>query len=163
MAQKPPSKPQEKKKEPVIQTVARNRKAGQRFFIQEAFEAGIALQGHEVKSLRQGKASIEDGVIQVVEGQMKVYNVYIPPYTHLAHVTPEPTRPRQLLMHRREIDKLGQQVQTKGMTLIPLEVYFKDGRAKVKVGLCKGKKTEDRREEIKKRDVEREIRRNVAR
>lgn len=146
-----------------IKVVARNRKAHHRFSILESFEAGIALFGHEVKSLRQGRANIEDGLVRADGGELFLFNVHIPPYSHLSHVEYEPARTRKLLMHRREIDRLASQVQTKGLTLIPLELYFKQGLAKVSVGLAKGKKTEDRREELKKRDTEREIRRSVSR
>lgn len=163
MAQKQAPGAQDKKKEPVIQVITRNRKAAMRFFIVETYEAGIALYGHEVKSLRQGRANIEESLVRVDAGQMTLFNAHIQPYSHLAHVAAEPARTRRLLMHRAEIDRLGSQVQTKGMTLIPLELYFKNGIAKVKVGLAKGKKTEDRREELKKRDAEREIRRKVSR
>lgn len=142
-----------------IKIITKNRKAHQRFSILESFEAGLALHGHEVKSLRQGKASIEESLIRIDGGEIFLFNAHIPQYSHLTHVEYHPTRTRKLLMHRREIDRLFGQVQTKGLTLIPLEIYFKRGKAKVAVGLAKGKKTEDRREEIKKRDVERDIRR----
>ena len=130
-----------------------------RFTILEAFEAGISLFGHEVKSLRGGKASIEEGLVRIDRGEIFLMNVHIPPYAHLSHVEYQPTRSRKLLMHRSEIDRLDSQAQAKGLTLIPLELYFKNGKVKVTVGLAKGKKTADRREEIKKRESEREIRR----
>jgi SsrA-binding protein len=146
-----------------VKIVARNRKAHHRFAILESFEAGISLFGHEVKSLRQGRANIEDGLVRADGGELFLFNVHIPQYSHLSHVEYEPTRTRKLLMHRREIDRLAAQIQTKGMTMVPLELYFKNGLAKVTVGLAKGKNTEDRREEIKKRDTDREIRRAQAR
>ena len=126
----------------------------------ESFEAGIALAGHEVKSLRSGKASIEEGVIRVDKGEIFLMNVHIPPYTHLSHVDYVPTRTRKLLMHKKEIKKLGEQVQIKGMTLVPMELYFRKGFCKVAVGLAKGKRGIDRRDDIKKREAEREIRRS---
>src|SRR4051794_32918742 len=117
-----------------VKIVARNRKAHYRFSILESFEAGISLYGHEVKSLRQGRANIEEGLVRAGRGGLFLFNVHIPPYSHLSHVVYEPTRTRKLLMHRREIDRLEAEVQTKGMTLIPLELYFKQGLAKVSVG-----------------------------
>lgn len=150
-------------KEPVLKSIARNRKVHQRFSILEAFEAGIALLGHEVKSLRQGQCSIEEGFVRIENGQMALWNVHIPPYSHLTHGEYQPTRTRKLLMHRREIAKLSGQVQAKGLALVPLELYFKKGKAKLAVGLAKSKRSEDRREEIKKREVDRDIRRKLSR
>lgn len=142
-----------------IKILTRNRKAHQKYSILESFEAGIALHGHEVKSLRQSRVSIEEGLVKIDRGEIFLFNVHIPPYSHLSNVEYHPTRTRKLLMHRSEIDRLEGMVQAKGMTLIPLEFYFKRGMAKVSVGLVKGKKIGDRREEIKKRESEREIRR----
>lgn len=151
-----------KEKEPVIKSIAKNRKAHQRFAIIEALEAGLALKGHEVKSLRQSKVSIEEGLVRVNGGEIFLFNVYIAPYSHYSYKDIEPTRTRKLLMHRSEITRLSMEAQRQGMTLIPLEIYFKNGRAKVTVGLAKGKKDQDRREDIKKRDTEREIRRKYV-
>jgi SsrA-binding protein len=148
-----------KEKDPEVKVITRNRKVHQRFSVLEAFEAGISLFGHEVKSLRTGKASIEESVVRLDRGEIFLFNAHIPPYSHLSHVEYVPTRSRKLLMHRREIDRLEGQVRTKGLTLVPLELYFKRGVAKVSVGLAKGKKASDRRQEIKKREAEREIRR----
>ena len=150
-----------KEKDPEIKIITRNRKAHQKFSILESFEAGISLYGHEVKSLRQGKASIEEGLVRIDRGEIFLFNVHIPPYSHLRDIEYQPTRTRKLLMHKKEIEKLYGQVQKKGLTLVPLEIYFKRGKAKLALGLAKGKKTEDRREELKKRDVERDIRRAV--
>ncbi len=151
-----------KEKEPVIKSIAKNRKAHQRFAVIEALEAGLALKGHEVKSLRQSKVSIEEGLVRVNGGEIFLFNVYIAPYSHYSYKDIEPTRTRKLLMHRSEITRLSMEAQRQGMTLIPLEIYFKNGRAKVTVGLAKGKKDQDRREDIKKRDTEREIRRKFV-
>ncbi len=140
-----------------IKIISQNRKSKQRFFILESFEAGVVLHGYEVKSLREGKVSLDEGLVRLDKGEMFLFNVHIPPYKHLTNIEYEPTRTRKLLLHRKEIDKISSQVQMKGLTLIPLEIYFKGGVVKVSVGLAKGKKDEDRREEIKKRDVEREI------
>ncbi|MBI2916185.1 MAG: SsrA-binding protein SmpB [Elusimicrobia bacterium] len=145
-----------------IKIISRNRRAHERFTILESFEAGIALQGNEVKSLRQGTVSIEDGVVRVDKDEMFLMNVYIPPYIHISYGDYEPTRTRKLLMHRREIQKLAGQAQLKGLTLIPLELYFKKGLAKVSVGLARGKKMGDRREEIQKREVERKVLRKFS-
>lgn len=153
----------EKEKEPEVKIVARNRRAHQRFFVLESLEAGMSLQGHEVKSLRQGKAVIEDGLVRLDNHQAYLFNVHIPPYPFMAHVDYDPVRSRRLLLHRQQIERLSSQVQLKGLTLVPLELYFKRGIAKVSVGLCKGKKTGDQREVIKKREAERDIRRNVDR
>lgn len=145
-----------------IKVVATNRKARQRFFVLESFEAGISLYGHEVKSLRFGKVSIEESFAQISNHEIFLLNTHIPPYSHLSHIEYEPTRTRKLLMHKREINRISTETQAKGLTLVPLEIYFKNGVAKVAIGLAKGKKTVDRREEIKKREVERAIRRNLS-
>ena len=145
-----------------IKIVTRNRKVHQRFSILESLEAGISLYGHEVKSLRSGKASIEEGLVRLEKGEIFLFNVHIPPYPHLSHVNYLPTRTRKLLMHSKEIERLNSQVQSKGLTLVPLELYFKKGLAKVSIGLAKGKKGRDRREEMKKRETERTIKRNFS-
>jgi SsrA-binding protein len=151
-----------KSKTEPIKIITKNRKVRQKFFILESFEAGLALWGHEVKSLRQGKISIEESLVRIEKGELFLFNAHIPPYPYLSHTPYEPTRTRKLLMHRKEIDRLAGEVQTQGLTLVPLELYFKHGLAKVSVGLAKGKKTEDRREEIKKRDIERDVRRQYG-
>lgn len=133
-----------------------------KFSILESFEAGIVLYGYEVKSLRAGRVSIEEAVVRAENGEMFLYNVHIPPYSHLSHVDYKPTRTRKLLMHRKEIEHLAGQTQSKNLTLVPLELYFKKGIAKVCVALAKGKKMADRREEIKKRETDREIRRSFT-
>ncbi|OGR82657.1 MAG: SsrA-binding protein [Elusimicrobia bacterium RIFCSPLOWO2_01_FULL_64_13] len=143
---------------PDVKIIARNRKSREKFTILESFEAGIELLGYEVKSLRLGRISIDEGVVRIDRGQMLLMNVHIPPYNYSSHIEIDPVRTRRLLMHRDEIDRLEVQVRTKGAALIPLEIYFKKGYAKVSVGLGKGKKFRDRREEIKKRESERETR-----
>ncbi|MBI2118873.1 MAG: SsrA-binding protein SmpB [Elusimicrobia bacterium] len=147
------------KKENSIKTISRNRRAHLRFTILESLEAGIVLHGYEVKSLREGKAQIEDGLVRIQNGEIFLMNAHIAPYAHLAHADYNPTRTRKLLLHKTEINRLYNKMQLKDFTLVPLEVYFKNGKAKLAIGLAKGKKREDRREEIKKREVEREIRR----
>ena len=152
-----------KEKEPEIKVVTKNRKVHQHFFVMESFEAGISLYGHEVKSLRQGKISIEEGVVRIEKDEILLMNVHIPPYSHLSHVEYNPTRTRKLLMHREEIVRIYGQVQSKGLALVPLEIYFKRGYAKVAIGLAKSKKGSDRREELKRRDAEREAQRSGVR
>lgn len=148
------------KKEDNIKTISRNRRARQRFTILESLEAGIVLYGYEVKSLREGKAQIEDGLVRIHNGEIFLMNAHIAPYAHLAHAEYNPTRTRKLLLHKIEINRLFNKIQLKELTLVPLEVYFKNGKVKLAIGLVKGKKREDMREEIKKREVERDIRRN---
>jgi len=148
-----------KEKDPEIKTVSRNRRAHQKFSVLETLEAGISLFGHEVKSLRQGKADIEESMVRFERGEAFLFNAHIPPYSHLSHVEYQPTRTRKLLLHRNQIEKLSGQAQAKGLAVIPLELYFKHGIAKVTIALAKGKKHEDRREEIKKREADRDMRR----
>ncbi len=153
--------PSKEKKEDAIQVVARNRKAHMKFAILEKLEAGISLFGHEVKSLREGKSSIEEGLVRIDKREAFLFNVYIPPYAYLSYVDYSPTRSRKLLLHRKEIERLESQVQVQKLALVPLEIYFKNGIAKVLIGLGKGKKVADRRDDIKKRDAEREMRTRV--
>lgn len=140
--------------------VATNRKASYHYTILERMEAGIVLTGSEVKSLRNGNVDISDGYITVANGEVFMVNVHISPYFASSDKKYEPKRERKLLLKRREIDRLMGKIKTRGFTAIPLSIYFKDGKlAKVEIGLVKGKKMVDRREEIKRRDIEREMRR----
>jgi len=140
--------------------VATNRKASHHYTILERMEAGIVLTGSEVKSLREGRVDISDGYITVSNGEAFMLNVHISPYHASSDKKYDPKRERKLLLKRREIDRLMGKIKTKGLTAIPLSIYFKDGKwAKVEIGLVKGKKLIDRREEIKRRDMEREMRR----
>ena len=150
--------PSKDKKDPSIQVISRNRRVHLKFSILESFEAGLVLFGYEVKSLRAGKVSIEEGLVRIDKGEALLYNVHIPPYSHLSHVDYNPTRSRKLLLHKKEIERLAGQAQTQRLALVPLELYFKRGIAKISIGLAKGKKTADRREEIKKREAQREMR-----
>jgi len=140
--------------------VCTNRKANFLYEIEETYEAGIQLLGCEVKSLREGRANLSDSFARIVNGEIFLYNFHISPYPHsLEAKNLDPTRTRKLLLHKREIKRLAGKVQEKGYTLIPLKVYFNArGIAKVELGLAKGKKVYDRREDIKKRDLERELR-----
>ncbi|MBT9290072.1 SsrA-binding protein SmpB [Prosthecodimorpha staleyi] len=136
---------------------AENRKARYSYEILDVFEAGIALTGTEVKSLRGGKSNITDAYAAARGGSLQLYNAYIPEYLQANRFNHETRRPRQLLMHRREIGKLAAAVEREGMTLVPLEIYFNEkGRAKVKLAIGRGKKAHDKRESEKERDWKRE-------
>ncbi|MFM8608613.1 MAG: SsrA-binding protein SmpB [Hyphomicrobiales bacterium] len=136
---------------------AENRKARFEYAIADTFEAGIALQGSEVKSLRAGKATIGESYAAEKNGELFLVNAYIPEYLESHQFNHETKRPRKLLLHRRQVDKLVGAVQREGMTIVPLKIYFNDrGRAKVEISLAKGKNTADKRETAKKRDWERE-------
>ena len=138
-------------------TVAENRRARYEYFIEEVFEAGIALQGTEVKSLRGGEGSIAESYAHVHDGEAWLVNANIPEFSHGNRFNHEPKRPRKLLLHEREIEKMIGAVERKGMTLIPLSVYFNSrGRAKVELALAKGKQTHDKRQTIKDRDWQRD-------
>ena len=137
--------------------VAENRRARFDYEVEEKFEAGIALQGTEVKSLRAGEAMIAESYAEVRDGQAWLINANIPEYTHGNRLNHEPKRPRKLLLHHREIEKLLGAVERKGMTLVPLSVYFNgQGRAKVELALAKGRQTKDKRDYIKDRDWQRD-------
>ena len=137
-----------------------NRKARHDYHVLETYEAGIALLGPEVKSLRTGKASLQDSFARFEKGELFLYQMHVTPYSYTHHESLSPTRPRKLLMHRHEIKKMEGRVQEKGLTLVPLEVFFnKNGIVKVSLALAKGKLAPDQRDDIKKRDLEREARR----
>jgi SsrA-binding protein len=138
--------------------IAENRKAFHDYHILETYEAGIVLLGTEVKSIREGRVNLRDSFARVERGEVFLYNVNISPYSHRGYADHEPLRQRKLLMHRDEIRKLIGKTVEKGMTLVPLRMYFKAGRVKVAVGLAKGKKDYDKRETIKRRETERETR-----
>lgn len=141
-------------------TVADNRKARHDYFIEESYEAGLALTGSEVKSVRAGRCNLRGGYARVQNGEIWLYDVHISPYeqsgTHYNH---EPTRPRKLLLHRREISRIVGQVERQGYTLVPLRVYFKGRRAKVELGLGRGKKLYDKRQDMAERQAKRDIER----
>lgn len=136
--------------------IARNRKAFHDYLILDKYEAGLQLQGSEVKSLREGRCNLKDSYAVVMEGEMYLLNCHISVYEPAARMNHEPERRRKLLMHRKEIDLLFGKVQQKGLTLIPLRLYWKDGRAKVEIGLCKGKQLHDKRATLKERELKRE-------
>lgn len=137
--------------------IADNRKARHDYFIEESYEAGIALVGTEVKSCRLGRVNLRDGYAAIQQGDLFLENVHISPYEQGNRFNHEPLRKRQLLMHKGEILRLLGKVKEKGYTLVPLRLYFKKGRVKVEIGLAKGKKSYDKRDDIAARDVEREM------
>lgn len=143
-----------------MKIVAVNKKAKRDYEILETFEAGIELKGSEVKSLREGNVNIKDAFAKIENGEVWLYNFRISPYKYSSAFTPDPERPKKLLLHKREINKLAGKVAEKGLTLIPLKVYFNDrGWAKVELALARGRKIYDKREVIKRRELEREAQR----
>lgn len=139
--------------------IANNKKAYHDYFIDETYEAGIALHGTEVKSMRQGKCSIKEAFVRIENGEVFVYGMNVSPYEKGNIFNKDPLRVKKLLMHRYEINKLGSKVAEKGYTLVPLQVYFKEGKVKVEIGLARGKKLYDKREDIAKKDARRETER----
>ncbi|MBR1691375.1 MAG: SsrA-binding protein SmpB [Lachnospiraceae bacterium] len=139
-----------------MKLVANNKKAYHDFFIEEKHEAGLVLHGTEVKSLRMGKCSIKESFIRIEDGEAFVYGMNISPYEKGNIFNRDPLRVKKLLLHKSEIHKLVGAIAEKGYTLVPLQVYFKDGRAKMEIGLAKGKKLYDKRQDIAKRDIKRE-------
>ena len=152
------SKPDEK---PDVESIARNRRARHDYTIIDTFEAGLVLTGSEVKSLRDGKANLSDAYGIVRDGEIFLINLHISVYERASYNNHEPTRTRKLLLHKREIGRLIGAIERQGLTLIPLELYFKRGIAKVAIALGKGKKQHDKREDAKARDADREIARAV--
>ncbi len=146
-------------KEKGIKIVATNRKANFEYFLFERYEAGIALRGSEIKSIRAGQMSLAEAYVQIDGREAWLMESHIAPYEQANIFNHEPRRPRKLLLHRSEIRKLWAEVRQKGMTVIPVRVYLKDGRAKVDIALAKGKKLFDKRETIAKRDAERDAER----
>ena len=143
--------------------VATNRQASHRYHLLEKWECGLVLQGTEVKALRDGKAQIKDGYASVRDGEVWLHNVHIPPYGPASRENHEPERPRKLLMHRREIDRLIGKTREKGHTLVPTRLYFREGRAKVEIALARGKDVGDKRQSIKEREMKREMERAIRR
>lgn len=139
--------------------VVQNRRAHHDYFILERIEAGIELQGTEVKSLRAGHMTLKDSYADVKDGEVFLIGAHINPYEQGNIFNHDPERTRRLLMHKREIIRLGSRIAEKGLTLIPLRVYFKNGRAKLELGLCRGKQTIDKRESIREREIKRETER----
>jgi SsrA-binding protein len=143
--------------------IASNRRARHEYAIEDVMEAGVALTGTEVKSLREGRASLADGFAQVYDGEVWLYNVHIPEYTMGTWTNHTPRRTRKLLLHRGEIERLIRKTSEQGLTLIPLSMYFKDGKVKVELALGRGKRTYDKRQDLAKRDATREVERALRR
>jgi SsrA-binding protein len=144
--------------EPHEPLIADNRKAFHDYHLLESFEAGIALLGTEVKGIREGRANLRDSYARVEGGEVWLYNVHISPYSHRGYVDHDPKRRRKLLLHRHEIRKLIGKTVERGLTLVPTRMYFKNGKVKVTIALAKGKQTHDKRETIKRREIDRETR-----
>ena len=143
-----------------IKLIANNKKAYHDYFIEDTYEAGISLAGTEVKSLRMGKCSVKESFIRIENGEMIVYGMHISPYEKGNIFNKDPLRPRKLLLHLYEINKLAGKMAEKGYTIVPLRVYFKGSLVKVEVGLAKGKKLYDKRQDIAKKDAKREAERD---
>ncbi len=147
-------------KETSSRLIANNKKAYHDYFIEEKYEAGISLAGTEVKSLRMGKCSIKEAFLRIEKGELFIYGMHVSPYEKGNIFNKDPLRVRKLLLHREEIRKLAGKIAEKGYTLVPLQVYFKHGLVKVEIGLAKGKKLYDKRQDIAKKDQRREAERD---
>lgn len=143
-----------------MKVITTNKRAGFEYFVLQTFDAGLVLEGGEVKSVREGHMSINDTYVIIRNGEAYMINAYIKPYS-CSRVQPDERRPRKLLLNRKEIDFLAGKVATKGLTIVPLKVYFSGQYAKVEIGLCKGKLLHDKREVLKQRDVKRDIEREI--
>lgn len=146
-----------------IKTIATNRKAYHDYHLQDSIEAGIVLSGSEIKSIRAGRVSLRDAYVRPEAGELWLVNTHIARYEASSYLSHEPTRPRKLLLHRKEINNLASKVQQKSLTLVPLKLYIKNGIAKVEIALAKGKKLYDKRESIIRRETERELDRVIKR
>lgn len=144
-----------------IKSIAQNRKARHDYFVEESYEAGIELRGTEVKSIRAGRVNLKESFAQIREGEIFVNGMHISPYEQGSIFNADPLRPKRLLMHKSEIRKLDGLVARQGYTLVPLEIYLKDGRMKMSIGLCRGKKLHDKRDDAAVRDAKRDIDRAI--
>ena len=142
-------------------TICVNRRARHDYFIEETFEAGMVLMGSEVKSLRDGRANLKDSYVRILKGEALLLNAHISPYPAANQFNHQPTRTRKLLLHKREIRRLAGRISERGLTLIPLRLYFKNGKAKAELGLARGKKLYDKRDTLRKRAVQREVERSL--
>ena len=142
-----------------VKVVAQNKKARHDYFVEEFYEAGLALHGTEVKSMRQGRVNLKESYAHAQNGEIFVQGMHISPYEQGNIFNTDPLRPKKLLMHKNEIRKLASEVKRQGYSLIPLQVYLKDGRMKLELGLCKGKRSYDKREDMAERDVRRDMHR----
>jgi SsrA-binding protein len=143
--------------------IASNRRARHEYTIEDTVEAGLVLTGTEVKSLRAGRATLTDGFGQISDSEAWLHGVHIPQYTQGTWTNHEPRRTRKLLLHRREIDRLASSIKERGLTLVPLSLYFKDGKVKIELGLARGKRTYDKRHDLARRDAAREVDRALRR
>jgi SsrA-binding protein len=150
-------------KEPQRKVIARNRRARHDYHIEDVFEAGVVLTGTEVKSLRAGRASLTDGFAQITDGEMWLHGVHIPEYAQGTWTNHEPRRVRKLLLHRKEIDRLASLTAERGLTLVPLALYFSSGRVKVELAVAHGKRSYDKRQDLARRDAAREVERAARR
>jgi len=146
-----------------VKVVATNRKAGFEYFLLERFEAGLALMGSEIKSIRAGQISLGEAYIRVDERGAWLMEAHVAPYVQANRFNHDPKRPRRLLLHKKEIRKLWDAIRQKGVTVVPIRLYLKDGRAKIEIAIAKGKKLHDKREAIARRDAEREMERERGR
>jgi SsrA-binding protein len=146
-----------------VKVVATNRKARHEYFLLEFLEAGLVLQGSEIKSIRAGRISLAEAYVRIDNNEAWLVDAHVAPYEQASIYNHEPRRPRKLLLHRKEIDHLWEQVAQRGLTIIPIRVYLKQGRAKVEIAVARGKKLYDKRAEIAKRDAQREVERQIRR
>ncbi len=144
-------------------TVVTNRRVRREYFIEESFEAGLVLTGSEIKSIRAGRANLQDSYVSIRDGEAWLVNLHVSPYKQASIENHEPKRDRKLLLHRRQIDRLLGKVQAKGYTIVPLRLYLKNNRAKVEIALAKGKKLYDKRADLAKRQAQRDMERAVRR
>lgn len=151
-----------KKDNPRDRDIAVNRRARHEYHVEEAIEAGIVLTGSEVKALREGKVNLKDSHARIERGEVWLWNVHVSPYGPASQFGHDPTRTRKLLLHANEIERLQGKVKERGLTLVPLRMYFKNGRAKVELALVRGKKQHDKREAIREREVRREVDRALS-
>ena len=144
-----------------IKIIAKNKKAHFNYTIEESVECGLVLQGTEIKSVREGRISFPDAFAEVIKNEVWLKNVHIAEYVYSSIFNHDPDRPKKLLLHKDEIKRLSRKVEEKGYTLIPLEFYLKNGRIKIRLGICKGKKPFEKRADIKERDIKRDIQREL--
>ena len=144
-----------------IKIIVQNKKARHDFEILATYEAGMVLTGTEIKSIRSGRIQLKDGYGKIQEGELFLHDIYISPYTQAGPFNHDPTQPRKILLHKKEIQKLYGKTQEKGLTIIPLRVYLKNGKAKVELGVGRGKRKYEKREELRRQDAKKEIQRSL--
>jgi SsrA-binding protein len=144
-----------------MKVIAENRKARHDFFVEDSYEAGIILTGTEIKSIRAGRVNLKDSYAEIIKGEVWLNQMHISPYEQGNRFNHDPLRKRKLLLNRIEIIKMGDKVKLQGMTLVPLKIYLKHGMAKIELGLCKGKKTYDKRDDMAERDAKRQMERDL--